>query len=100
MHAHYKHISSYFQEAKKGSQMAISSSNSMNCHLYVKGICIILIEYFYYCVHGRTADSEKCTEKGKSTRCNTVFSQSRGELFLTVHLQVKQNMHDEYLQIC
>lgn len=31
----------------------------MICHLYIKGICILLIEYFYYYIHSRTADSEK-----------------------------------------
>lgn len=36
--------------------MAVSFRNNMNCHLYVKGISIILIEYFYYSNHSWTID--------------------------------------------
>lgn len=58
--------------------MAISFRNSMNCHLHIKGICIILIEYFYYYIHSRTADSEKYAEKGRA-RGATYYSHSSEE---------------------
>lgn len=57
-----KHTSSFFQEAKKSSQMAISSRNKMIHHLYIKGVYIIFIEHFYYYIHSRTADSGEYTK--------------------------------------
>lgn len=75
-----KHASSYFQEAKKSSQMAISSWNKMICHLSIKSIYIILIEYFYYCIHSRTAGSEKYT-KVKAHGAIHYFCSSEGNSF-------------------
>lgn len=72
--------------------MAILSKNNMNCHLYIKGTCIILIEYFYYYIPSRTADSEKCGERYKHKVLHIIL-QFRGELFLTECFQEKQNMH-------
>lgn len=75
-----KHTSSYFQETKKSSQMAISSRNKMFHYLYIKGIYIISIEYFYYYIYSRTADSEKYT-KVKGHGAIYYFHSSAGDSF-------------------
>lgn len=52
----------------------------MSCHLYIKGIYIILIEYFYYYIHSRT-DPEKYT-KEKAQGAIYYFHSSDGDSFI------------------
>lgn len=75
-----KHTSLYFQEAKQSSQVAISSRNKMVHDPNIKGIYIILIEYFYYYIHSRTADSEKYT-KAKAQGAIYYFHSSEWDSF-------------------
>lgn len=80
MHAHILKNTLNCISRKQSSQIAISSRNKMIHHLYIKGIYIILIEFFYYYIHNRTADSEKHT-KVKAQGVIYYFHSSEGDSF-------------------